>query len=989
MNKKKGFLKYLGFAAIFLTILSVTLISIYFNNFSHPDVQYIAEKGLIDLSDWEKDEGKNVRLSGEWAFYPNQFINQDEIDTSISNSGSHIFSYVEVPGSWESYLNEEGTAEGAGTFYLIIKVPEDRTYGIKTKTIRTASRTYINGIEVAHTGSPGLTRESFVPESKYKTAFFKSENKEIHLLMHVSSFGYRSGGIISPIEFGTFESISKKNTREIFVDTLLISICLTLGLYFLFTFFIRRKEIYLLYFSFIGFLMSAYLATMNEQMLSLLIDYNAIVRIRIQIFLMITITFCFFRFTHYYFKDYCNHRIGNVLSKFNMLLFLFIFNNPTKPFSLPVGTVQIIIMFSFVVNYSYIFCVLAKAIFKKAESISFVIVIAASMFSYWLSIFLKTLFELNLGYIPVILIINIMVGITMHMGRRLYLDYLRANELSEKLIINDKIMGDFLATAPHEIEKPLNKIVFLTKSLIEGRRGVLNPEQLEDLYFINEEIRKLDRLTTDLSEASILERGNIELKLRPVNINQMVNKIFNQIKVLTPVNKAITFKNEIVDDFPLIMADTERTKQILYNLLENAVNNTDKGEITISASQNGGWALIKVKDTGIGIEKKAMVDIFKIFYKKDRDDSQQGLGLGLSIVKYLVEIHGGKIEVDSKLNRGTVFMITLPLWDEDDSIATEINKPFEASINYEETSGLYKGKPTILIVDGDQLSQKNLSQIINQLEINTIASYSGDEALKVLKERKIDLVIINYELPDISGAELCRMIRKGYSMTELPILYLTEVGRAMGFDNTTVYGINDFQKKHVDADVFLSRIQSLLLMKASVEESLNREYQYFYSQISPHFLYNTLNTIIGLSYTDMEKSREALYNLSVYFRGKLEIHRQKSLISLETELELTMAYLEIEKIRFNDRLKVTIDIDDNLAAMIPPLSLQPLLENSIKHGIAPKKEGGEVKILIKSLPYGFVGITIEDNGVGMPYEMQEKLMNGDIRTFGFSGVLKG
>lgn len=101
-----------------------------------------------------------------------------------------------------------------------------------------------------------------------------------------------------------------------------------------------------------------------------------------------------------------------------------------------------------------------------------------------------------------------------------------------------------------------------------------------------------------------------------------------------------------------------------------------------------------------------------------------------------------------------------------------------------------------------------------------------------------------------------------------------------------------------------------------------------------------------------------------------------------------MAYLEIEKIRFNDRLKVTIDIDDNFAAMIPPLSLQPLLENSIKHGIAPKKEGGEVKILIKSLPYGFVGITIEDNGVGMPYEMQEKLMNGDIRTFGFSGVLK-
>ena len=745
----------------------------------------------------------------------------------------------------------------------------------------------------------------------------------------------------------------------------------------------------MLYFSITSFLMSAYLGTMNEQVLSFLFDYDIFVRTRIQIFLMISITLCFLRFTHFYFERFSSYKTTNILSWFSLSLFILIFNNPQKSIFVSFGVTQIIITFCILIDYGYIFLVLLKAIINKADSYGYIILITVSMFCYWLSIFLKTFLEINPGYIPIFLIINIMAGIALLMGHQLYLDYIRANELSEKLILNDKILETFLITAPQELQGPLQQIDGLVKSLIEGRKGVLNPSQLEDLYFVHEETRRLERLAEDLSEASTAEKSRIVLKPGCIDINQTVDNIMKEIKITIPQNKDLALRKLIPENFPMVSADPGRFRQIIYNLLDNAVKNTDAGEITVTAGLKDGFAEFKVKDTGVGIERKYLTDIFKVFYKREREGSSKGLGLGLPIAKYLIESHGGSLEVESEINKGTIFTFTMPICNfpiEEAAAAVFDTKLQSGSIGNKST--LYKGKPVILIVGDDPLCEKNLSEILCRQEFNTLSAHSGERAIKVLKENKVDLVILNLTLEDMPGAELCKKIRKDHSMTELPILFLMEVGHATGFINTNIYGINDFQKKPVDPDVFVSRIQSMLLMKASVEENLNKEYQYFYSQISPHFLYNTLNTIIGLSYNDSEKTREALYNLSVYFRGKLEIHRQKSLIPIESELELTMAYLEIEKIRFGDRLKVKVSIEENIEAMIPPLSLQPLVENSIRHGIAHKEKGGVIGIEIKRISGGFIEVLIEDDGIGMSLKKQESILHGKSQSFGFPGVLK-
>src|SRR5699024_8153521 len=144
---------------------------------------------------------------------------------------------------------------------------------------------------------------------------------------------------------------------------------------------------------------------------------------------------------------------------------------------------------------------------------------------------------------------------------------------------------------------------------------------------------------------------------------------------------------------------------------------------------------------------------------------------------------------------------------------------------------------------------------------------------------------------------------------------------------------------------------------------LHEELSYFYAQITPHFLYNTINTIIGLSYKSQEKTREALQHLTVYFRAKLNFYKRGEMIPLSKELELIRSYIEIEKLRFGDSIRIHFDIDESIDCPIPPLTLQPLIENAIEHGLLKKDKGGDLYLSVRRLKKK-IEITVEDTGAG-------------------------
>lgn len=973
-----------------ITIITGYLISI---NLPQKESKYMVQRGVLDLTDWSMDKEKTVKLDGEWEFYPGQLLEPGEINEDTQNE------YISVPGTWIDHLNKGDSSDGAGTYRLVIKVPYDGSYAIKARTIRSSCNIYLNGYHAAQMGNPSVNEEEFIRQSKYNMGSTGSIDGEIELIIQVSNYGHKLGGIIKSIDFGSFESIIQMNSKDRSLDVMIVSACLVLAIYFIMVYLQRNREKYLLYYSGMNISIALYLATMNEQIVNIIYDYDFSGRTKLQIVASVMTAVCFMKFTHCFFKDNFSKKNIDRISIIIFSLILTIFFDFTKP---PFGFMifaQLIGMGLLVFSFLYVHYVLFKKMFNNEDSLEYVFIIATSMLCYWILIGLKLIFEINLGNAPAMTILLTMITIAVLMSHQLQLDFKSLNELTDKFRRYDNLKDEFLAKASHELRTPMHIIMNLTKGLLEGSNGTLNLKQQENLIFMYHEGQRLTRLVEDLLDSSHIKSGEVKLRISSVDVYRSADEIIREIKMFIADDSSVVIENRIPHDFPLLKADPDKFRQIIYNLLHNSVKYTKEGSITVSAHVNQDFGEITIADTGRGIETKYFNEIFDVFYQNNEGcNNYNGLGLGLPIVKNLVEHQGGTINVESEYGKGSKFKFRLPIYtgagegQKAENFPEEhiplMDKPLYQVVNMEREKIADIEKPTILIVDDEPLNQRIILNILESSEYNTVLADNGKEALKAIERNKIDLIVLDLILPDIPGDKVCEIIRHKYSMTEVPILILTASGRTVDLANSFNYGANDFQRKPIDGEELKSRIQSLLLMKKSVEDGLEKEFQYFYSQISPHFLYNTLNTIIGLSYVDGEKVREALSNLSIYFRGKLEIHRKRGLITLESELEMMKAYVEIEQMRYGDRLEVEYDIEENLHAMIPPLTLQPIAENAVRHGIILKPEGGRLKITAKKDNEGYIKITIEDNGNGMSQEKQQELHQGENERIGFKNVVE-
>lgn len=985
-NLQKFNLKLLKVLFVSFLMVGISFIYIYQLNAPKKTLSFVVQKGRLNLEAW--DEKESIPLDGEWTFYPGHLLKPGE-EAGIKPE------YISVPGPWTKAMGDQ--AEGVGTYRLQINLPEDGNFALKTSTLRLASEIYVNGKKVGKTGKVGLDRESFIPESKYQMVVAHSENRQIDLLIAVSSFGHRTGGIIKSVKLGTFEKILFENRRDRALEALAISICLLLGIYFFTSYQQRKHEKFMLYFALSYITLALYLSTMNEQLLDLVFCYTFTWRTRLQILTMLLTALCLLRATHDYFKDISDNRWVKALSMLNLITMLTLFSDLEKLSATVAGIMQGSVVVSMGLSYFYVLRILVLAIYRREDDFEYLWPIALSLIFYWAIIVLKIIFEIDIGNIQTFTTLFLFFGIAFLIGSRQRKEQRQLEYLSNKLVLDNKLKDAFLRKTSEELREPLQRVKTLTTLLAEGRDGSLNPKQQKEILFIHNEVKGLSRRVEDLLEASKVASENREVELRGLNVYNLAGEILGEMRLLLG-DKDLSLINAIQPDFPLIKADYDKFTQILYNLLYNAVKFTPQGEIRISSKVEGEHALFEIKDTGIGIREEDLPYIFEMFYSEEKDWHRgDGLGLGLTIVKHLLDLQGGEIWVSSLRGQGSVFSFSLPLYDgrklgegEKISNAKEQMETLEAK-----EDELFFGKMAkILVVESAEIRKNTLRHLFKKGEAQLLFASGEAEVREILDNQVLDLVLMDFSSLSFPGGALCLDIREKYSMVELPILILTASSKSIDFLEIWEYGANDYLKKPVDEEELKLKIQSLLRMKASMEKGIQKEFQFFYSQISPHFLYNTLNTIIGLSYTDLEKTRRALHNLSIYFRGKLDLHKGKNLISLEDELELVRAYLDIEHMRFGEKLQISYAIDTGVQAQIPPLMIQTVVENAIKHGIALKEGPGKLYLgVIKE--DGMACITIEDDGVGMSSTQQEELLKEQNLKLGFTntsnriGLLRG
>jgi sensor histidine kinase YesM len=197
-------------------------------------------------------------------------------------------------------------------------------------------------------------------------------------------------------------------------------------------------------------------------------------------------------------------------------------------------------------------------------------------------------------------------------------------------------------------------------------------------------------------------------------------------------------------------------------------------------------------------------------------------------------------------------------------------------------------------------------------------------------------------------------------------------------------GANDFLTKPFHPHELRARARTLLEMKRSAEDAVRSEMAFLQAQIKPHFLYNALNTIVSFSLDEPQTAHDLLLDLGRYLRGSFDFKNRQRLVPLRKELELTEAYLAIERARFGSRLRVRYEVESGVICQLPPTTLQPLVENAVRHGVTRKEEGGTVTVAVRTEGTE-VAISVEDDGAGMSEEARTKLAGG-IEGEGGGGV---
>jgi signal transduction histidine kinase len=226
----------------------------------------------------------------------------------------------------------------------------------------------------------------------------------------------------------------------------------------------------------------------------------------------------------------------------------------------------------------------------------------------------------------------------------------------------EKARTDFVSTISHEFKTPLTSIMMGTSMIIDGSMGVLNEEQQDILGTIKEDGERLTRLVNDLLELSRIEAGSSVFNIEPCSIDAIIDDSVKQFAIQA-AHKNVSIHVRVEEMMPKVIVDYEKITWVFNNLISNALKYTNSGdEILINASIRNERMYILVKDTGVGIPEEFQEKIFdKYVQVKGQDLEARGTGLGLAVVKEIINTHGGEIWCESELDTGSTFTFTLPL----------------------------------------------------------------------------------------------------------------------------------------------------------------------------------------------------------------------------------------------------------------------------------------------------------------------------------------
>ncbi|CUR31939.1 PAS fold family (fragment) [Planktothrix tepida PCC 9214] len=389
-----------------------------------------------------------------------------------------------------------------------------------------------------------------------------------------------------------------------------------------------------------------------------------------------------------------------------------------------------------------------------------------------------------------------------------------------------RLKDEFLANMSHELRTPLNAILGMSEGLQDGVFGNLSKQQKQAINSIDRSGNHLLALINDVLDLAKVESGKLELQLAQVSINYLCTNSVTFVRQQA-LKKNIQLTTKIPEGLANIVVDELRIRQVLINLLNNAVKFTPDGgciklEVKVIFSTPQNLLQFSVIDTGIGLTPENASKLFQPFIQIDSSLNRQysGTGLGLALVRRLVELHQGTVGVTSELGKGSCFMVCLPyVVSKAPTVETTISPP--NSIQYKEFQPS-KHSPILTISQRPSSSTTLLLVEDNELNIATISSYlsskgykieiakNGEEGVTLAKSLSPDLILMDIQLPKVDGLEAIRQIRAEQRLTSTPIIALTALAMTGDQEKCLNAGANDYLSKPVKLKQLVEKIEDLL-----------------------------------------------------------------------------------------------------------------------------------------------------------------------------------
>jgi PAS domain S-box-containing protein len=378
----------------------------------------------------------------------------------------------------------------------------------------------------------------------------------------------------------------------------------------------------------------------------------------------------------------------------------------------------------------------------------------------------------------------------------------RAEELAE----NDRRKDEFLAMLSHELRNPLAPIrnsVHVLNAVASG------PQVVQAREVIERQVTHLARLVDDLLDVSRITRGKIALRPEPVALEDVVARAVETTRPLVEA-RGHSLSVEVRPGAPRFTADPVRLAQVIANLLNNAAKYTDPGgRITVRAGREGGEAVVRVRDTGVGIPVDVLPHVFELFTQAERtlDRAQGGLGIGLTLVKSLVEQHGGRVEAFSDgPGQGSEFVVRLPLPAEPEP-AARTGTPRPAAVA--------PSKRRVLVVDDNADAADTLAMVLSMRGYDVRVARDGPAALDTARQFLPQLVLLDIGLPGMDGYAVARALRADGRSGPLRLVALTGYGREEDRRRSAEAGFDDHVVKPIAPDELLQLLAADTSVPAS------------------------------------------------------------------------------------------------------------------------------------------------------------------------------